>query len=123
VGPDGASLQQLLSKFDLALLDMCRKAVAVAKVCLKIPSRKHIPRGSTTNYTTIASSLSDNAKWLSRGAVINADDAASIGLNIDYRDNHGNEWQAYWRLYCDMRLELRSNTNKLLESDYASLQL
>jgi hypothetical protein len=122
-GPDGASLQQLLAKFDPALLDMCRKAVARSRKFAEKFLREGMFRGSTANYTAIASSLSDNAKWLSHGAVINADDAKSIGLSIDYRDEHSNEWQAYWRLYCEMRLTLSSNTSKLFESDYASLQL
>jgi hypothetical protein len=36
---------------------------------------------------------------------------------------HSDEWQAYWRLYCEQRLALRSNTMKLFESNYASLTL
>jgi hypothetical protein len=122
-GTNGLALQQLLTKLDPALLDMCRKALARSRKFAEKFLRDGMFRGETANYTDIASSLSDNAKWLSHGAVINADDAMDIGLRIDYRDKHSNEWQAYWRLYCDMRLALGSNTSKLFESDYASLQL
>ena len=60
----------------------------------------------------IASSLGEGGfdllgqTWLSHGAVTNADDALSIGLNIDYRNERENEWQASWRLDCEMRLLL-----------------
>ena len=122
-GTDGPALQQLLTKFDPALLDMCRKALARSRKFAEKFLREGMFRGETANYTDIATSLSNNAKWLSHGAVINADDAENIGLRIDYREEHSNEWQAYWRLYCEMRFALGSNTSKLFESNYASLQL
>lgn len=122
-GADGPALQQLISKFDPALLDMCRKALARSRKFAEKFLRDGMFRGETANFTDIAGRLSSRAQWLSHGAVVNADDAASVGLKIDYRNEHENEWQAYWRLYCEMRLTLRSNTEKLFESDYASLQL
>lgn len=122
-GTDGPAVRALIDKFDPALLDMCRKALARSRKFAEKFLREGMFRGEIANFTHIAGKLSSSAQWLSHGAVVNADDAASVGLKIDYRDEHENEWQAYWRLYCDMRLVLRSNTEKLFESDYASLQL
>lgn len=122
-GADGPALQVLLAKFDPALLDMCRKALARSRKFAEKFLREGMFRGGTANFTDIAGKLSNSAEWLSHGAVVNADDAQSLGLAIDYRDEHENEWQAYWRLYCEMRIELQSNTEKLFESDYASLKL
>lgn len=122
-GTDGPALRELIAKFDPALLDMCRKALARSRKFAERFLRDGMFRGETANVTQIASKLNSNADWLSHGAVISAEDAQSLGLKIDYRDEHENEWQAYWRLYCDMRLALRANTEKLFESDYASLQL
>lgn len=122
-GTEGPMVQALIDKFDPTLLDMCRKASARSRKFAEQFLRIGMFRGETANFTEIASKLGSSAQWLSHGAVVNAEDAASIGLKIDYREGHENEWQAYWRLYCEMRLVLQSNTQKLFESDYASLQL
>jgi hypothetical protein len=122
-GVDGPALRELIAKFDPALLDMCRKALERSRRFAEKFLREGMFHGQTANITEIASKLNSNAQWLSHGAVVNADDAQTLGLNIDYRNEHENEWQAYWRLYCEMRLTLHANTEKLFESDYASLQL
>lgn len=122
-GASGPAVDGLIAKFDPVLLDMCRKAVKRSRKFAETFLRAGMFRGQRANITEIASKLDSNETWLSHGAVIGPDDAQSIGLNIDYRNIHENEWQAYWRLYCEMRLILERNTDKLFESDYASLQL
>jgi hypothetical protein len=122
-GASGPAIDALIAKFDPVLLDMCRKASKRSRKFAETFLTTGMFRGQTVNVTEIAGRLDSNKTWLSHGAVINADDALSIGLNVDYRDERENEWQAYWRLYCEMRLTLRNNTEKLFESDYASLQL
>lgn len=121
-GTNGPAVQALIAKFDPALLDMCRKALARSGKFAERLLREGMFRGETANFTAIASKLNSNAEWLSHGAVVNADDALTVGLKIDNRHQQENEWRAYWRLYCEMRLTLNSNTEKLFESDYASLQ-
>jgi hypothetical protein len=120
---DGAAVGYLLSKYDPALLDMCRKALERSRRFAENSLKKGMFRDQGGNFTAVAADLNDNARWLSHGAVISSDDATAIGLRIDYRDAHSDEWQAYWRLYCEQRLALRSNTMKLFESNLASLTL
>lgn len=120
---DEAALEHLLSKYDPALLDICRKALERSRRFAEKSLRSGMFRDQSGNFTAVATDLADNARWLSHGAVINSDDAIDIGLRIDYRDAHSDEWQAYWRLYCEQRLALRSNTEKLFESNYASLPI
>lgn len=122
-GLTGPAVDALIAKFDPVLLDMCQKASKRSRKFAEKFLQTGMFRGKTANITDIASKLDSNQTWLSHGAVIDVEDAQTIGLNIDYRDEHENEWQAYWRLYCEMRLTLKANTEKLFESDYASLQI
>jgi hypothetical protein len=74
------------------------------------------------SYTKAAGDLTDNDRWHSdHGAVIDGQDAQAIGLHVEYMEQNCNEWQAYWRLYCEQRLVLDQNHTKLFESDFASL--
>jgi hypothetical protein len=122
-GASGPAIDGLIAKFDPVLLDMCRKALDRSRKFAEDLLRAGMYRGQSANVTEIAGKLSSKDTWLSHGAVISPEDAQTIGLNIDLRDVHEDEWQAYWRLYCEMRLTLKGNTEKLFESDYASLQL
>jgi hypothetical protein len=121
-GATGPAIDALIAKFDPVLLDLCHKASKRSRKFAEKFLRIGMFRGETENITDIASKLLDSQEnWLSHGAVIDVEDAQAIGLKIDYRNEHENEWQAYWRLYCEMRLSLKSKTEKLFESDYASL--
>lgn len=122
-GGSSPALHALMAKFDPVLLDMCRKAIERSRRFAERFLREGMFRNATANVTEIAGKLSSNQNWLSHGAVINASDASAVGLRVDYRDEHEDVWQAYWRLYCELRLSLNSNTEKIFESDYASLQM
>lgn len=122
-GTESPALHALIEKFDLVQLDMCRKALVRSRKFAEKFLREGMFRGQNANYTEIAAKLNSNAKWLSHGAVINADDAQQLDLRIDYRNENENEWQAYWRLYCEMRLVLENERSKLFESDIASLPI
>jgi hypothetical protein len=79
-------------------------------------------RTTPGNFTEIAGRLLDTKRWQSHGQMISWRDASSIGLAVTYVAPESDEWQAYWRLYCQQRLAVK-NGEKLFESDSASLQI
>ncbi len=121
--PDGATAayQRMLDTYDPALLDMCRKALARSQKFAERFLREGMFADGSGNFTAVASRLNDNRQWLSHGAVINCDDARGLDLKVTYLDPKSPEWQAYWRLYCQQRLALDTEGQKLFESSIASL--
>ena len=74
------------------------------------------------NWTEVGGAITDNTRWQSQhGAVIDSEDAQTMGLKVEYLPPNGKLWQAYWRLYCEQRLAITTENPKLFESDYASL--
>lgn len=74
------------------------------------------------NYTQIATELMDTNKWPAHGQMINWEDAEEMGLEVKHLDPAGEEWRAYWSLFCLERLAVKDHEN-LFESDYASLPM
>ena len=74
------------------------------------------------NWTLVLAELINKDRWLSHGQPISADDAAEMGLKIDYQKPDSLPWHDFWRLYCLQRLAI-TETQKLFESDYVSLPL
>jgi hypothetical protein len=112
--------RQLLASFDPALVDICRQALKRSTQLAESLLKQGMLREG--NWTFVAAQLTNNAKWLTQhSAVIDSDDASSMGLKVDYIPPDTTEWQAYWRLYCEQRLALTPDSPKLFESDYASL--
>jgi len=80
-------------------------------------------RNDHSKAEKVAKTFNDNKRFLPHGAVIDADMAKSFGLNIKYLEADDNLWQAYWRLYCAMRLGLQNTSQRLYEGQAASLLL
>jgi hypothetical protein len=114
--------QLLLSKCDPAMLDLCRQALKRSRQLAEALLRQGMLRDGS--WTKVAGDLTDNERWLSQhGAVIDSEDAQTMGLRVEYLAPETALWQAYWRLYCEQRLALGQENQKLFESDYASLPL
>ena len=110
----------LLSKCDPAMLDLCRQALKRSRQLAEALLKKGMLRDG--NWTKVAADLTDNERWLSQhGAVIDSEDAQTMGLRVEYLAPSSELWQAYWRLYCEQRLAVGTETPKLFESDYASM--
>ena len=69
----------------------------------------------------MAKELNAVEKHLSHGAVIDAERAIEMGLNIRLLPPIDDLWQAYWRLYCAIRLTLPRADARLYEGRRASL--
>lgn len=74
------------------------------------------------NFSQIASALLDTTRWPSHGQMIKWQDVRELGLDVDYLQPRGKRWQAYWQLYCLLRLAVKDRQN-IFESNYASLIL
>jgi hypothetical protein len=74
------------------------------------------------NFSEIASALLDTTRWPSHGQMIKWQDARELGLGVDYLPPRSKQWQAYWQLYCLLRLAVKERQN-IFESSYASLIL
>lgn len=53
-----------------------------------------------TEIDDLVNQLGSTQSYLSHGAVINAQEAQSLGLNIRYLDPEDEMWQRLWLLYC-----------------------
>ena len=112
--------RQLLEDCDPAHLDFCRQAIRRSRELAESLLKQGMLQDGV--WTKVAGDLTDNSRWLSQhGAVIDNQDAQTMGLHVQYMDQTSQEWQAHWRLYCLQRLTLGPDSRKLFESDYASL--
>ena len=75
------------------------------------------------NFSAITSALLDTKRWPSHGQMIGWHDAKhELNLDVQYLEPRSAQWQAYWRLYCLLRLAVTDKQN-IFESAYASLIL
>jgi hypothetical protein len=74
------------------------------------------------NFTQIASAFMDIRRWPSHGQMIKWQDVKDLGLPVRYLPPRSEQWQAYWRLYCLLRLAVKDRQN-IFESSNASLVL
>jgi len=74
------------------------------------------------NFSHIASALMDLRRWPSHGQMIGWQDLRDLGLPVEYLPPRSRQWQAYWRLYCLLRLAVKDRQN-IFESVHASLIL
>ncbi len=74
------------------------------------------------NFSQITSALMDIGRWPSHGQMIKWQDAKDLGLPVEYLPPRSEQWQAYWRLYCLLRLAVKDR-QKIFESSFASLIL
>jgi|SRR5579875_537185 len=112
--------QLLLSKYDPAMVDLCRQALKRSRELAENLLKRGMLRDGA--WTAVGAQLTDNTRWLSQhSAVIDSEDAQTMGLKVEYLSPTSWLWQAYWRLYCEQRLAITTENPKLFESDYASL--
>lgn len=120
--PNDASARLMLGKLDPATVKLLESARDRARTFAESQLKHGMFRTTPGNFTEIAGRLLDTKRWQSHGQMISWRDASSIGLAVTYVAPESDEWQAYWRLYCQQRLAVK-NGEKLFESDSASLQI
>jgi ATP-dependent protease ClpP protease subunit len=113
----------LLDKLDPALIDFCKKAIQRSERFASEFLKKYMLANDHVKADEVARILNDSHAHLSHGAVIDAEKATSFGLNVQYLAPENDLWQAYWRLYCEMRLTWGGPTQRLYEGRQTSLLL
>ncbi len=111
----------LLDKLDPALIDFCRKALLRSEQFAEKFLTKYMLNGDPAKAKEVAHALNNVEEHLSHGAVIDADRALEMGLKVELLAHDNDLWQAYWRLYCEMRIALTSLSSRLYEGRKASL--
>lgn len=112
----------LLSNLDPALLDYCEKSIRRAQQFAQKWLEKSQLKNDPTKAADIAKSLADNQQWLSHGAVIDADEAKALGLNVKHLEHDDPLWQQIWRLYCRYFTDAQAEGyEKIFESSESSL--
>ena len=111
----------LLDKLDPALIDFCEKALERSKKFARTFLAEYMLRDDPDKAEEVATELADVSKHLSHGAVIDAERAHAMGLNICQLAPTHDLWKAYWRLYVELRVSLPNNQSRLFEGRKTSL--
>lgn len=112
----------LLQQLDPALIDYCKKAIDRSKVLAEEMLSTYMLKSAPSKAKEIAGKLADTKRYPSHGALITAEEAKEMGLNVTVCDPNSNLWQAVWRLYCEYELEIRTKKYvKIFESEAVSL--
>jgi hypothetical protein len=111
----------LLDKLDPALIDFCDKAIKYAQKLAGELLKTYMLKDDHAKADLIAADLVNVEKYLSHSAVIDAQRALDLGLNIRFMPHDDKLWEAIWRLYIDMRLTWDQPNRRLFEGQRASL--
>lgn len=113
----------LLDKLDPALIDFCKKAQLRSKQFAERFLGEYMLKEDKKKAAEIAEDLNNVKKYLSHGAVIDAERATAMGLKVTKLDRHDDLWEACWRLYLQLRLALPGANSRLYEGRRVSLSL
>ncbi len=114
----------LLDKLDPSLIDFCKKALRRSEQLATRFLAQYMLKDQPDcqkKAKTIARELNNVERFLSHGAVIDADRAQELGLVVRILEPDDDVWQGYWRLYCEQTLALVSPIARLFEGRRASL--
>ena len=124
LNPNDVAAQLMLGKLDPQTVKLCQAVKERARQCAEDLLKQGMFHNGG-NYTRTVNHLLDTKIWLSHSQMISWQEAQhpdTIGLLVEHLDQRSQEWQAYWKLYCHQRLAI-SESQKLYESDYASLTI
>jgi Serine dehydrogenase proteinase len=117
--PEDIAARLLFSKLEPDRIVHFQAVKARARLFAEAQLRRGMCR-ETGNVTSIAARLLDTKEWPSHGQVINAEEAAGIGITVRRLTAVDPVWDACWRLYCLQRLAVKDD-QKIFESEFATL--
>ena len=102
---------------------VCQNDVARMKVLANRVLSKTMFAGKTkATVDQVVDKLSSAQSYLSHGAVIDANDAITIGLNVNFLPSDNELWKRLWLLYCMYDYDCRKNNiGKLFEGEKYSI--
>jgi hypothetical protein len=98
----------ILQGIDAALIDHCEKSIAHSKNLARKWLQRSMYKHNEGAASLIAEQLVDIEKYPNHGAVINWQEARSIGLEVTYYPPSAPLWEAVWRLFCMYDVDLKS---------------
>src|SRR5258708_37440968 len=98
--PDDPVARIMLSKLDPTTLRNFEAIRHRARNCAEDQLKR-----KGRNFSKIAGALMDTTRWPSHGQMIKCQDVKDdLGLPVEYLPPRSKRWQAYWQLYCLLRL-------------------
>ena len=113
----------LLEGLNIGFMRMCRKLMKRSRNFAEKWLKKHMCDGDEKKAKKITADFCDVEKWVTHGEVIDADEAAIIGVNVKKLDQHDQLWEKLWYLHCCYGVLFRTTSIvTIFESDTVSLQ-
>ncbi len=112
----------LLDGLNLGFMGMCRNLMARSKKFAQKWLEKHMLKDQLDKAAELAADLCNVKKWLGHGVVIDANEAASLGIKVKKLNQDDPLWARVWYLHCCYGvLFRRTSICKIFESEIVSL--
>lgn len=112
----------LLEGLNLGFVRMCRDLMGRSQRFAEKWLAKHMLKDDPKTAKQLASELCNVKKWLSHGVVIDADEAARLGVKVVKLERDDELWKLIWYLHCCYGvLFRRTGVAKIFESTKVSL--
>lgn len=112
----------LLEGLNLGFIRMCRNLMERSKKFAEKWLEKHMHKDDHAKAEELASELCNVKKWLGHGVVIDADEAAKLGIKVVKLSQEDALWKSIWYLHCCYGVLFRQRpVAKIFESATVSL--
>lgn len=112
----------LLDGVNLGFIRMCRNLTERSKVFAEKWLKGYMLAEDPNKAEEVAASLCDAQRWLSHGRVIDAREAAKLGVKVKALEQHDDLWKRVWKLHCAYGVLFRkAGCLKVFESASVSL--
>lgn len=112
----------LLEGLNLGFIRMCRNLMDRSRRFAEKWLKKYMLKDDPAAAKRLADDLCNVKKWLSHGVVIDADEAARLGVKVKKLKQDDNLWEKIWYLHCCYGVLFRQTSiAKIYESTTVSL--
>lgn len=112
----------LLADLNLGFIRLCRNLMDRSKQFAEKWLKIYMFKDDPSKAKEVAEDLCNVKKWLTHGAVIDADEADKIGIKVNKLRQDDDLWKQIWYLHCCYGVLFRSTgAKKVFESETVSL--